>query len=367
MKKTKYQVIADDIRSNILAGALKVSEAIPPELQLQKDYSVSRHTVREAISLLVNEGYLRKEKGSGTYVSDAYQTQSKHTSKKTIGVITTYLSDYIFPSIIRGIEKELSEQGYSLLLASTNNDTLQEKKSLEMMLGYGVDGLIVEPTKSNQYNPNLSYYLAFKGQNIPFVMINAHYEELAAPSIELDDVQSGYLATKELLDKGHTGIALITKIDDLQGKNRMKGYIKAFELERKVFASESIFTYKTESKDQMLKNVRKELLKKETAITGIVCYNDAIGLEIMELAKQVNLKIPDDLSLIGQDDSFVGTAADVKLTTISHPKEKMGRDAAKWIIEAIEGKNKFLDSIRYEPKLIQRESVAKLTKVQSDR
>lgn len=362
MKKTKYQMIADDIRSNILSGALKVNEAIPPELHLQKDYSVSRHTVREAISLLVNEGYLRKEKGSGTYVSETYLTQPNHSNKKTIGVITTYLSDYIFPSIIRGIEKELSEKGYSLLLASTNNDTLQEKKSLEMMLSYGVDGLIVEPTKSNQYNPNLSYYLAFKEQAIPFVMINAHYEELDAPSIVLNDVTSGFLATSELLDNGHNNIALITKIDDLQGKNRMKGYVKAFEAQRKVFHSESVFTYTTETKNQLLENLRKTLLTNEQSITGIVCYNDAIALDIMEIAKELGLKIPEDLSIIGQDDSFIGTAADVKLTSITHPKEIMGHDAAKWIIDAIEGQ-KVPDSIQYEPELVRRESVAKINDV----
>ena len=64
--KTKYQVIADEIRSKILSNEFVVGKVIPPELQLQKDYGVSRHTVREAIALLVNEGFLRKEKGSGT-------------------------------------------------------------------------------------------------------------------------------------------------------------------------------------------------------------------------------------------------------------------------------------------------------------
>ena len=119
--KTKYQVIADEIRSKILSNEFVVGKVIPPELQLQKDYGVSRHTVREAIALLVNEGFLRKEKGSGTYVDDTYQRRGDGvSSSKTIGVITTYLSDYIFPSIIRGIEQKLRENGYSLLLASTD-------------------------------------------------------------------------------------------------------------------------------------------------------------------------------------------------------------------------------------------------------
>ena len=100
--KTKYQVIADEIRSKILSNEFVVGKVIPPELQLQKDYGVSRHTVREAIALLVNEGFLRKEKGSGTYVDDTYQRRGDGvSSSKTIGVITTYLSDYMFSVSIR--------------------------------------------------------------------------------------------------------------------------------------------------------------------------------------------------------------------------------------------------------------------------
>lgn len=60
-------------------------------------------------------------------------------------------------------------------------------------------------------------------------MINAYYEELEVPFFCLDDVQSSYLATKELIANGHTHIGIIAKMDDLQGKHRMKGYIKALE------------------------------------------------------------------------------------------------------------------------------------------
>ncbi|AIM25088.1 GntR family transcriptional regulator [Melissococcus plutonius] len=361
MKKTKYQIIADDIRSAILSKSLQVNTSIPSELQLQKKYQVSRHTVRQAMALLVNEGYLRKERGSGTYVSDVYLKQLKPVNKKTIGVITTYLSDYIFPSIIRGIEKELSRNNYSLLLASTNNDVTQERKSLEQMLARQVDGLIIEPTKSNQYNPNLSYYLALKERRTPFVMLNAYYEELDVPAICLDDVQAGYLAVDYLLSEGHTSIGLITKIDDLQGKNRMRGYIRAFESHHKLFESEKSFTYTTESKMQMLQMVKNSLLDPKQAITALACYNDEIALEMVTLAKELNLKIPDQLSIIGQDDSFLSKASEISLTTITHPKEKMGHDAARWIIEATQEKKELPQQILYTPKLIKRDSTMTLS------
>src|SRR5690625_5472927 len=115
-------------------------------------YNVSRHTVLKAIVELANEGFLRSEKGSGTYVSNDYQSRAGNPGNKTIGVITTYISDYIFPSIIRGIEGKLNEQNYSLLLASTNNDVDQEKKALVMMLSYCVVGLIILTKKYKSFN-----------------------------------------------------------------------------------------------------------------------------------------------------------------------------------------------------------------------
>ena len=361
MKKTKYQLIADDLRSNILAGTFQLNQSIPSELQLQKDFDVSRHTVREAIALLVNEGYLRKEKGSGTYVSDGYLTNKNPQSQKTIGVITTYLSDYIFPSIIRGIENELSRNNYSLLLSSTNNDVQQERRSLEMMLSHQVDGLIVEPTKSNEYNPNLSYYLALKEQGIPFVMINAHYEELAAPYLALDDVRSGFLATSELLTQGHQEIGLITKIDDLQGKNRMKGFIQAFEQQRKTFNPDNVLTYTTETREDLVASLKQSLTRPEAKLTGLVCYNDEIALIVLELAKELGITVPGDLSVIGQDESFVNTVSGLKLTTITHPKEKLGQDAARLLLDTIEGKKNLPRLIEYPPQLVPGTSVKNLT------
>ena len=253
--KPKYQVIIDDIKSNILSGAYSIGEQIPTELALQESYNVSRQTVRKAILELSNEGFLRSEKGSGTYVSNQYRSRSGGKHQKTIGVITTYISDYIFPSIIRGIESRLNEDNYSLLLASTNNDVAQEKKALEMMLSYGVDGLIVEPTKSNLYNPNIAYYLSFKEQDVPFTMINAFYEELEVPFFCLDDVQSSYLATRELIAKGHTQIGIIAKMDDLQGKYRMKGYIKALGEAKLRFHPDQVLSFDTASKPELSSNV----------------------------------------------------------------------------------------------------------------
>lgn len=356
--KPKYQVIIEDIKSKILSGDYNVGEQIPTESALQSMYEVSRQTVRKAILELSNEGFLRSEKGSGTYVSNQYRSKTGGSShKKTIGVITTYISDYIFPSIIRGIDSRLNEDNYSLLLASTNNDVAQEKKALEMMLSYGVDGLIIEPTKSNLYNPNIAYYLSFKEQDIPIIMINAFYEEIELPYLCLDDVQSSYLATKELISKGHTQIGLIAKMDDLQGKYRMKGYIKALEEAKLRFYPEQIFSFNTETKQTLSTDLKDFLNKNRDTLTAIVCYNDEVGLEVVHACRQLDIAIPEELSIIGQDNSYIAKNANIKLTTLTHPQETMGRDAADWVIKKLQGKKDLPNNTYYQPVLIEGETV----------
>ncbi|MBC1473293.1 GntR family transcriptional regulator [Listeria grandensis] len=360
MNPSKYQVIAEDIRTKILSGNYPQDTAIPPELKLQKDYGVSRHTVRQAIAVLVNEGLLRKEKGSGTYVDNRYTSEHTHRNNhehKTIGVITTYLSDYIFPSIIRGIEKTLRSKNYSLLLASTNNDYAAEKECLQKMIDRGVDGLIVEPTKSALYNPNLALYVSLRERGIPIVMINAGYEELNIPYICVDDVSVGYLATECLIKKQHKKLLFVTKTDDLQGKYRLKGFIKACETYEIRFSEGDVITYTTETREQVIEQLLERLSAKD--VTGIVCYNDQIANLLATELMERDYKIPDDFSIVGNDDSSLSRVGSIKLTTLSHPKEEMGKDAANWIVRTIEtGVPE--ENICYTPVLIERDSVKKI-------
>ncbi|KAA9004736.1 GntR family transcriptional regulator [Paenibacillus spiritus] len=356
--KPKYQVILEEIKSDILSGVYASGQQIPTESALQEKYGVSRQTVRKAILELANDGFLRSEKGSGTYVSHQYRTKAAGSAgTRTIGVITTYISDYIFPSIIRGIESRLNEDNYSLLLASTNNDVAQEKKALEMMLSYGVDGLIIEPTKSNLYNPNIAYYLSFKEQEVPLIMINAYYEELEVPFLCLDDVQSSYLATRELIAKGHTRIGIVAKMDDLQGKYRMKGYIKALAEARLNFQPEQVLSFDTETKPDLASRLTEFLTVNRDSLTALVCYNDEVGLEVIHACKRLGLAVPGDLSVIGQDNSYMAKNAGIKLTTLTHPQEQMGRDAADWIIRKLQGKKDLRSRTYYQPVLIEGETV----------
>ena len=355
LNEPKYIIIKNDIKKKIEDNDYALGSKIPSEAELKNLHNVSRHTIRQAIAELVNEGYLIKQQGSGTFVSDYYKNRLTRNGKKTIGVITTYLSDYIFPSIIRGIEEELSKHDYSLMLSSTRNNVENERRSLQGMLDQNVDGLIVEPTKSNLMNPNLNYYLNLTERPTPLIMLNASYEELDFPVVALNDEESGKMATEHLIELGHTNIGIITKSDDLQGKNRFKGYLKALYDAKLSFHNEFILRFDTESKSSVPELLR-DMLNIRDLPTAFVCYNDEIAVHLIKEINSKGLKCPDDISVVSHDDSFYSTTLpNVKLTSIEHPKEELGRQAAKAIVEAVENGTKITSTI-FEPKLIIRNS-----------
>lgn len=355
-KLAKYQIVYEEILTRISNGEYKTGEKIPPESQLMEFFSVSRHTIRQAISALVNDGVLEKVQGSGTFVLELERKQRSHAKNKTIGVITTYLSDYIFPSIIRGIEEELRSNGYSLLLASTQNNPEHERESLEMMMQHEVEGLIVEPTQSSYLTPNLPYYLDLKLNHIPFVYLHSSYPEMDAPMVGMDDVAATEEATEHLLKLGHRQIAIVTKVDDVQGRNRLKGFMNAFEKAQLPLSADAVITYETISHDRLHEDIAKTLTRQNRP-TAFVAYNDQTALLIEEVAQAVNLRVPEDLSLVSHDASGIRLEASGKmLTSILHPQEQMGKDAANLLLQLVKNSQTKAESIIYKPSLIIKDS-----------
>lgn len=348
----KYITIINELKRAIEKEVYLDGSKIPSESELREQYGVSRHTIRQAISKLVNDGYLLKKQGAGTFVSSAYRVHITKNAGKRIGVITTYLSDYIFPSIIRGIEEELSLRNYTLLLSSTRNNVDNERINLDNMLNQNVDGLIIEPTKSNLLNPNLNYYLNLIEQQKPLVMLNAFYEELELPVVAIDDIRAGLIATEHLIELGHTKIGMITKTDDVQGKNRLKGYLKALYNSGLSYNSDHIIRFDTESKPYISDKI-ETLLALEDLPTAIIAYNDEIAVSLIKEIKKVGKCCPEDFSIVSHDNSFYSTIfPGIKLTSINHPKEELGKAAAAWIIDAVENKDNLKKSIIFEPELV---------------
>ncbi|MCM2675800.1 GntR family transcriptional regulator [Alkalicoccobacillus plakortidis] len=363
--QTKYSKIIEVVKSRILDGTYIPHKKIGSESMFMKEFGVSRHTVRIAIGDLVKDGWLYRSQGSGTYCADRSFDKTTAISRKNIAIITTYISDYIFPLIIRGAEPFLAEKGYQVSLYSTNNNVETEKKVLESILSLGVDAAIIEPTKSARSNPNINYYFSLERANIPYVMINAFYDELDPLCLIIDDEKGGYLQTEHLIKQGHTDIIGFFKTDDRQGAKRKKGYIKAHRAHQLPISPENIIDYDSEEKQSKPKEELERIIQDPNRNpTAIVAYNDQLVVSLLDVLRTYGMKVPDDISIVGFDDSYLATATEVKLTSIEHPKQKMGEQAAEMIIRLIENQRAPqtvpIEPIIYTPKLIERNSTKKV-------
>src|SRR5690625_1042985 len=366
--KTKYSIVREYIEKRILDETYMSNEKIESESELMKRFGVSRHTVRLGIGDLVTEGWLYREQGAGTFCADrSKRERQKNNDVKTIAIIATYISDYIFPSIIQGAEARLSEEGYQVSIFSTNNSFEKEKEVLEKVLLQHFDGIIVEPTKSACPNPNITYYLDLEHLNIPYIMINAYYDVLKPYYIAMDDEKGGFLQTEYLMKNGHRHIVGLFKSDDLQGEKRLKGFIHAHREYHVDVNPTNIITYDTEDETDKIKQKLEEILEQDQQITAIACYNDQLAMEVLDVLRKKQLQIPQNISIIGFDDSPLANISEVKLTSIPHPKSEMGKEAANKIIALIQTRqaNKqetapIVESIQYEPKIKERSSVLDL-------
>jgi GntR family transcriptional regulator of arabinose operon len=119
-----------------------------------------------------------------------------------------------------------------------------------------------------------------------------------------------------------------------------------------------VIQYDTENKFQKPSIYAEKLLQSSERPTACVCYNDELAIHLFDTVRMAGLRIPDDLSMVGYDDSLLATATEIKLTTIPHPKEEMGKDAASLLLQWIKnGEHDTNPSNKlYQPSIIIRNS-----------
>ncbi|SFN58570.1 GntR family transcriptional regulator, arabinose operon transcriptional repressor [Pseudobutyrivibrio sp. UC1225] len=353
MVSTKYEFIVNDIKKQINLGAYSVNEKIPSENQLAQKYDVTRQTVRHALSVLISEGYLYSKQGSGTFVAPQLK---KRGNSKNIAVVTTYMSDYIFPRVIQGINKVLSESGYSILLKTTNNSRKGEAWCMEELLSKNIDGMIIEPSQSAISCQHQVLYEQMDSMGIPYVFIQGCYEAmLDKPHVMLDDVEGGRLITEHLIKLGHKNIAGIFKADDMQGIFRHKGYVKALTEAGIPYNPDLVVWYHTKDRTMRPFEGMLHILESGISCHAVVCYNDEIAADIIKGITGIGRQVPHDISVTGFDNSLLAKSRGI--TTVSHPQEEMGRKAAETLIGLIEGNVTRKDAhILLTPELVERKS-----------
>ena len=242
-----------------------------------------------------------------------------------------------------------------MLLSNTNNLKEREAQYLASILEHNVVGMIIEPTKSAQQNVNIKLLEDVKNKGIKTVFINAFYDDFDSSYVLLDDVKGGSIATEYLIQLGHRKIAGVFKTDDKQGVDRKNGYISSLERYGATVDTNYIGEYGTANMYDFPYMFAQSLLRNEDHPTAFFCYNDQCALMVIQAIKDKGLNVPEDISIVGYDDSISVMQSDIKMTTILHPKKEMGKQAAKYIIDMLDGRMEKPQMV-YQPELIVRSS-----------
>ncbi len=333
----KYAIIKQALMAGIRTSQYPVGGVMPSESELMQQFGVSRFTVRQALSELVNAGWLRREQGRGTFICPA--PADRASSQRTLALLSPAITTYIFPEIVRGIDEVAQEAGYQLVLAHSNHRFRQEGRALQRLRENGVRGVIVEPTMSAMPNPNLDDFQQMITDGIPLVFMDAEMPTLRAPAIVLRDEEGGYTATKYLLDLGHRRVAMVYKEVHLPAVNRFRGYQRALTevgVPIDPFLIRSFRTPEPRTPAGYLET--KELLALgPRRPTAIFYYNDETAVDGYRAIWEAGLTVPDDISVVGFDDSVLAQLQPIRLTSLTHPKQDAGRLAAQLLLGQLEG------------------------------
>lgn len=350
-----YVQIVNDIKSKISSGKLKIGEQLKTHKELAKEYDVSLITVKSALSILIDEGYLFSRVGKGTFVAQKEETP-KISQHDSVGLVLQDLKNPFFSLIAHMVEETAYSKSYNLLLSNSSSKIEKEEGQIKHFKKMGVKGLIIATLRKEPHAPVIIRQL--HQENYPYVMVS-YVADKDIWYVGTDHEKGAYMGTKHLIDLGHTEIGYINSLSNNSlGDVRLKGYKKALDEHNLSYRSEYHLRPEISSSSKSytvgyyLGDVFHKLDKKPTAYFS---YNDLTALGFIKRIQELKYKVPEDMAIVGFDDIDQARYANVPLTTVHQPVEKIGAAAIDKLINRIEDKATKHRSI-FTPTLVVRES-----------
>lgn len=361
----KYVHLKEDLLLYFQTEGYAADQKLPTENDLINRFQVSRITVRKALDELVHDGVIYKIQGSGSFFSGKIPERAARSY--LIGVIAPHVFSHIYPQIIHPIDEIAHEHGYNLVLGGSKSSPDRELTCLRQLLEKKIDGLIFEPSSGFQYDAETETTRLLKTLTIPLVFMDWAIEDPNVSYVAPDDVEGGFRAVSYLIKAGHRRIACLYPPHHLAGVKRYDGYRKALETHGVSYdpwleKSNAAMLSNTDAYQAVLTLTKELLALEQERPTAIFYFNDMVAVQGMTALTELGLNVPNDISVIGYDDSEDATQSDVPLTTVAHPKAFIGQWAAEILFNEIEHAGRIPHRhILATPTLVLRDSVKRLS------
>ncbi len=268
-----------------------------------------------------------------------------------VGVLVPDITNPVFPPILRGVQDIADAEGYTVIIANTDDAPEKEQTAFRMMQGRSIEGIIIATARME--DPTVEDCIS---NEIPFVLVNRTVERSGVNAVVVDEDFGIRAALDHLRELGHTKIAHVAgPLDTSTGASRkqsFEAYMKLHDLDASMVEITDRYTVAEGQR------ACGALISRAAGFTAVIAGNDLLALGCMDALTAVGKKVPDDVSIVGANDIPMLSRMVPALTTIKIPKYEMGSQATAILFDVLNGRDRDPLVIRLQPELIVRQSTA---------
>ncbi|GAA3774680.1 LacI family DNA-binding transcriptional regulator [Corallibacter vietnamensis] len=292
------------------------------------------------------------------YTPNIFAKGFRQHKTNIIGVIVPTITHYFTSTIIKGILEEAELKGYRVIVSESNNDVNRQTEMMHTMIQFGVDGILMSLSKMTK---NVDAILQTVDR-IPCVLFDKVSSKIPCSQIVINEEEASFNAIEHLINIGKKRIAIIKESEfSYNSEKRYAGYLRALK-EHNIPVDDKIILSCNDISMKEGKQMASILLSMKERPDAIFAITDGAAIGVIKTLKKFNIKIPEDIAVIGFSNSIHSTIIDPQLTTVDQPGSRIGTTAVKYLIEEIENTNDTLTSktIEIKTNLIIRESTFKV-------
>lgn len=280
---------------------------------------------------------------------------------KSIGMIVKNLRYPFYTTIAAGAKEYASKKGYSMVVSTSDDDHECEKRLSHLFSAKDIKGTIIAPIVEGA--AEIEHLFRLKMINYPFVLLE-NVRGIQANVVAIDNIRAIMKAVKYLLESGHRRIVHFAgPPQSSHTQERIEGFRQAYSESPLVFDKDMIVSVGSNYDESYEKTVKYFTDKsRDDYPTAIVCFNDHQALAVMMALKHMNISVPDDISIVGNDDIYYAQIYPVPLTTIRAPQDEIGKTAAEILIRNIESSTILpIERVLLDTEFVVRQSTKVLT------
>jgi LacI family transcriptional regulator len=269
----------------------------------------------------------------------------------TIGAVVPTIDNAIFSEAIQYLQRGLSQQNYTLLLAQSGYSPAEELREVQALLGRGIDGLVLV---GEDHHP--AVHEAITQQDIPYVNLWSYNPASLYSCIGMDNFRAGRRLASHLFDLGHRNIGSISGILLHNDRARLRLEGMRSYLAEKGLRLDAKRAVECRYSGEQGRLALHELMARDPEITAVICGNDILALGALCAARELQLEVPGDLSVTGFDNLEIIPVLSPALTTMNSPSRRMGAQAADYLLHQIKAGTNSVQRIELQADLIVRET-----------